>query len=350
MNRRIRTLAVGVSIVFFALPFLASDDGATEEAGMQLAETEEKAEIGSVEIKGVSAGALDVALWQNNTLHWVPDVRTPMLLPLPGTCRNIYAPSAVKAQDGWRMFYGAWDGTETGNDRIYSVTTKDFVSFENRHTVIEHGDFVHVCNVNAIQLQDGSFTMACTCYPDGKGLNKPAVFRSPDGQTWQGTAAPYEARMKDIVQMEGYDLFEQADINGMNVLLHEDNMYRLYFGNFKDFGKVYRASSSDGRNFQFDGVSLEAPRAVNDVKKFRVGQLNWYLMGLHMNCDKLWYALSEDGMNFSEAKVLGENLGESDRYNGSQGAVRDIRRPDREICGRIQHNVRCSPRVSGILL
>jgi hypothetical protein len=34
-----------------------------------------QAPLGSVEIQGVSAGAFNPALWENDQLHWVPDVR-----------------------------------------------------------------------------------------------------------------------------------------------------------------------------------------------------------------------------------------------------------------------------------
>jgi len=39
----------------------------------------------------------------------------------------LYAPSVVPRPDGtYRIFFGGWDGTTTGNDRIYSVITRDF--------------------------------------------------------------------------------------------------------------------------------------------------------------------------------------------------------------------------------
>ncbi len=53
---------------------------------------------------------------------------------------------------------------------------------------------------------------------------------------------------------------------------------------------------------------------VNDVKKFVIGGKPWYLMGLHMNRDTLWYALSTDGMAFSPAQELIKNRDQSDRY------------------------------------
>lgn len=273
-----------------------------------------QAELGTVEIRGVGAGDFQPELWEVGNLHFLPDIRQPLIEPLKrGGHRNIYAPSAVETDDGWRLFYGGWDGVDTGHDRIYSVNTSDFVDFHDRQVVIEHGEFIHICNVSALKLPNGEFRLMCTSYPVN-GLNKPILFTSPDGRTWNGQAAPYPASMKDLITIEGYDKFEEADINGMNVILYERGTHRLYFNNFKDFGRVYRASSRDGRTFKLDGSALEFGAVVNDVKKFTVGGKPYYLMGLHWNQDKLWYSLSNDGLKFRPAKELARNLHDRDRY------------------------------------
>ncbi len=274
-----------------------------------------QAELGTVEIHGVSAGSFNADLWKAGTLNMVPDARHLMIAPRKaGLYRNIYAPAAVEMESGWRLFYGAWDGVPTGNDRIYSVETQDFLDFDNRQVVIEHGDFIHVCNVSAVRLPDSSFRLMCTVYPDQKGLNKPGTFSSPDGLAWNGAGAPYSAKMSDIISIEGYDKYADADINGMNTIFYEDGVYRLYFNNFKDFGRVYRATSTDGKAYGLDGKSLDVGAVVNDVKKFASGGKTWYLMGLHMNTDKLWYALSNDGMAFSPAQEMIRNRDAADRY------------------------------------
>lgn len=281
-----------------------------------------QAEAGTVEIHGVSAGSFDPAIWRAGTLNFVPDVRSPLLAPrLSGTFRNIYAPSAVEVPGGWRIFYGAWDGVPTPNDRIYSLFTTDFLDLRDRRTEIEHGAFVHVCNVNAIRLPDGSFRIVCTVYPDARGLNKPAVFSSPDGDAWNGKPAPYPAVAGDIVRIEGYPNYDAADMNGMNVLLYEEGNYRLYFGDFKANRHVYRASSEDGRRFIYEGTCLDAALAVNDVRKFAVDGRPVYLMGLHANTRRLWYALSGDGMKFEPQRELAAGLDDADRYIVAVGWV-----------------------------
>lgn len=286
-----------------------------------------QADNAAIEIHGVGAGDFDAKLWRAGTLNIVPDSRLPLIAPrLGGIQRNIYAPAIVDLGDSWRVFFGGWDGVDNGKDRIYSLTTGNFLDFENRQTVIEHGVFVHVCNVSALRLPDKSFKLMCTAYPDPDGLNKPVTFTSPDGNIWNGTRAPYEPKFSDIIKIDGYDKFATADINGMNVILYEGGVYRLYFNNFKDFGKVFRATSTDGKTFKYDNVAVEFSACVNDVKKFGTAADPIYLMGLHMNRDALWYSLSADGLKFDAPKELVKNLGDADRYIVAIGwVVRDNR-------------------------
>lgn len=315
-SRRMRRAAS--ALLFLGLGAAA----ASAPARLIVTEAGEASTSGAIEIRGVAAGAFEPRHWEANRLHWVPDTRSPLILPREGNWRNIYAPSAVEVPGGWRIFYGGWDGAPTGNDRIYSTTTADFLGFAPPRTVIEHGGFQHVCNVNALAKGNGGFEMVCTVYPDGAGLNKPALFRSPDGEVWNGSPGIHTAGLQDIVRMTGYDRYAGADINGMNVLLREGDSLRLYFGNFRDFGKVYRATASgDGTAFTLDGTALRERLAVNDVKKFRTAQGDWYLMGLHMNRAELRYALSRDGLRFDESKRLFKCLGDEDHHMVALGWV-----------------------------
>ncbi|MDP9291943.1 MAG: hypothetical protein M3O82_06235 [Verrucomicrobiota bacterium] len=115
-----------------------SDTAVLQEASGQVA-------AGTIEIQGLSAGTFNPDYWQKNTLNWVPDVRMPLLAAQPtGTYHNVYAPWSLEQADGWRFFYGSWDGTDTPFDQIYSVFTTDFVSFANRHHIIANGNFLSV--------------------------------------------------------------------------------------------------------------------------------------------------------------------------------------------------------------
>ena len=61
---------------------------------------------GTIEIRGVDAGPFSTTEWQQNTLNWVPDVRTPMLAPLPGAWQNIYSPWPLEANN--RLAFVLW--------------------------------------------------------------------------------------------------------------------------------------------------------------------------------------------------------------------------------------------------
>jgi len=271
-----------------------------------------------VEFRGVAVGTFDPKLWTTAATRLVPDIRSPLLEPRDGKFRNIYAPSVITTKTGWRIYYGGWDGTATGNDRIYAADVDaDFINVTNRRTIIEHGVFQHLCNVSITPINHG-LAMACTAYPDAKGLNKPVTFFSADGQTWNTAAARHD----DLITMSSYDRFDAADINGMNVLLREAGAFRLYFNNFQDAGKTFCASSDDGRRFKLDGVVLQPSALVNDVKKLNSADgASWHLMALHMNTDRLFYTLSRDGMKFHEAKTLVTHIGDADRFIVSVGCV-----------------------------
>jgi hypothetical protein len=283
----------------------------------------------AVEIRGVAAGPFDPAIWQAGKLHLLPDARSPLLTPRDGKFRNIYAPSIVQTKTGWDVYFGGWDGVTTGNDRIYRVSTPDFLTFGERRTVIEHGVFQHVCNVSVDRLPGESLAMLCTTYPDAKGLNKPAFFESTDGERWNHSLGAHVATRADVITIDGYEGYAGADVNGMNVLLHDGGVHHMYFCNFRDGGKVFRATSADGMRYAFDGVALTGVGLVNDVKKFRtrVGTGDdaadtWYLMGLHLNGDRLWYALSRDGKTFEPPpRVLCTSLGAADAHIVSVGFV-----------------------------
>jgi hypothetical protein len=329
-----------IDLVFL---IVLSATAAARSQTLRLRELPERVADDHIELRGVAAGAFDPQIWEKGTLHWVPDIRRPMLAPREGKFRNIYAPSIVKLPVGWRIFFGGWDGVPTGNDRIYSIDTPDFITSTDRKTVIEHGAFQHVCNVNAARDAKGGFEMLCTALL-ANNLNKPVYFASPDGAHWNRSAAvPHVATAADLVTMSGYAGFAGADINGMNVLLREGNQRRMYFGNFREPAKTFRASSNDGRSYTFERVVLNGPGLVNDVKKLLVragegaggGNDAWYLMALHGNTDRLWYTLSRDGLAFPAARMLFAHQGDDDQFMVALGFVVDGAQdtPGRRVLG-----------------
>ena len=292
---------------------------------------------GFVEVGGVAASEFNPAIWQAGTLNLLPDLRSPLLAPRSGKYRNIYAPSAVETPEGYRLFYGAWDGVPSGNDRIYSARTDaSFQEFLDRHAIIVPGSYIHACNVNALRSEDGAFKLFATVYPITDNLNKPAFFRSDTtGTNWNGLAGePYTVQPRDIIDISGYP-YAKADINGMNVMLQEGASCRLYFGDFKQPGGTYRATSADGKHYSFDAKVVAGPGAVNDVKKFQVGATAYYLMGLHGNGPCLWQTVSTNGLNFPAPRTLLTNLDKADAYIVALGWVTrgPQESPERKLLG-----------------
>ena len=283
-----------------------------------------QAPAGIIEIQGLSAGPFNPASWQRNTLNWVPDVRTPMLAPLTtGPWQNIYSPWALEQPNGWRMFYGGWDGTATPNDRVYSVTTSDFLSFQNRILVIDHGDFQHVNNVNVTQLTDGSMHMICTVLVDPNSNDKPAYFSSRDGISWNGTPEPYSAKLSDVVSVANDPSYPGNDFNGGNVLLWDGNAWTFYYsvGIYGGIGQVYRATATSPPAFQKTGIALNTLHYANDVKKFVVAGKTWYLMALYIervNPDPtppiFTFSMSADGVTFGSEQNLFSAASSADTF------------------------------------
>ncbi len=305
-------------------------------AGLSVDDVGRADDPATIEVRGVAAGAFDPSIWLSGKLHFVRGARSPLLEPREGKFRNIYAPSVVQTEGGWAIFYGGWDGTPSGNDRIYRARTADFLSFSDRQTVIEHGVFQHVCNVNVTRDESGGWAMMCTAYPDANGRNKPITFFSRDGERWSGSESPHRATGDEIVAIEGYDRYVDADINGMNVLLRDGGKWRMYFGDFGNFRKTFRAGSDDGRRFVLDGKVLDGNFAINDVKKFRVGDESWYLAGLHMNTDRSFYSIARRaGASFPPPRTLLEHAGDADRYIVAVGFVvaGDQEQPGRRLLG-----------------
>lgn len=298
----------------------------------QFVQVQGQAPTDIIELQGLSAGPFNPVSWQRNTLNWIPDVRLPMLAPLSGQWQNIYAPWALQQSTGWRMFYGGWDGTATSNDRIYSVNTSDFLSFNNRTLVIDHGIFLHVNNGNVTQLSDGSMYMVGTTGIDnvipGVANSKVAYFSSPDGNIWNGTPEPYSARLSDLITAIANDPnYPGWDFNGGNVLLRDGKAWVLYYsvGLYGGIDQVYRATSSSLPAFTKTGIAINTPHYANDVKKFTAGGKTWYLMALYVERvttdptpPVFTFSLSNDGITFGREKTL---------FAGAFGADKFIQTP-----------------------
>jgi len=292
---------------------------------VQLQEVAGSAPGDSIEIQGLSAGAFNPSEWLQETLNWVPDVRAPMFASQPGAWQNVYAPWALEQPNGWRLFYGGWDGTDTPNDRVYSGTTSDFLSFANRHLVIDHGIFQHVNNANVHQLPDGTLHMLYGYLAGGtNGLDKIGYVSSQDGVTWNGVPEPYTAQVSDSVTVTNDPIYPTQDYNGGNVLLRESNSWTMYYSKGaygQGNGNVYRATSTEPPVFNAAGTALASSLYANDVKKFTVAGQDWYVMVLYYEALNVGeppagfsYSMSLDGIQFRLARDLFGGAGAEDKF------------------------------------
>ena len=87
--------------------------GISDVASAQLQEVPGQVPADTVEIQGVSAGSFNPNYWQQNTLNWVPDVRTPMFAPTRRALPEYLRSLALEQAAGWRVFYGGDDGPDT---------------------------------------------------------------------------------------------------------------------------------------------------------------------------------------------------------------------------------------------
>lgn len=266
---------------------------------------------------GVSAGVFHPDMLSSEHMHWVSDGTRPILTPREGQFRNIYAPSLIHEEGQWAVYYGGWDGIDQGNDKIYRTTTQDFRTFGPRRIVIENGNFQHVCNVNALRLE-GSHLLTCTSYPDSFDRNKPiAIHINADSSTQPITATP-----EHQVDISGYPDYRNADVNGMSVMLRDEEVFRMYFCDFKEFGRIYHAQGSEPHKLAYTGVATKGRMAVNDVKIMRGADgTKRYLMGLHMNHSNIYASVSDDPTSFPVPRVIATSDGDDDKYIVAVGWV-----------------------------
>ncbi len=134
------------------------------------------------EIRNVGAGLFDI----NKLSNWHYDIRNPLIEALPCDNPNIYAPSIIYDNGTWNIYFGGWDGTNDGFDRISKVTTNDdFLSLSEHDLKINHGVFKHVNNASVIKLPDNSWRMYYTTLLVNEIdplRNKPAYATSMDGR------------------------------------------------------------------------------------------------------------------------------------------------------------------------
>jgi hypothetical protein len=284
--------------------------------------------------------------------NWNFDVRRPLIAAQfpahPGERSNIYGASVVaNGATFWNIYFGGWDGTTDGKDRISVLTTGDnFETFSGHHMVINHGEYSHVNNVSALKLSDSDWRLYYTTgiEQNGSTVNKPAVSRTPDGvnnmipnagvSAARLTMAGYRdpAHGSSVPPQPAVD-WARADVNGSNVVYFENGTFHLYFNDIvhypsgQQFG-VHHATSVDGFNFNYQGLALDYRShflVANDMKSFTYNSAKYYLAGYHYNGGNLFYGVSTDLSQLSVQPFLTHKDG-NDAHMVSLGYVTQANR------------------------
>lgn len=271
------------------------------------------------EIRNVGSGAFNPGKISN----WNYDYRNPIIVANAGGNSNIYAPSIVSNGGAWNVYFGGWDGTTDGHDRVsITVSNDNFITFNPHVQVINNGVMFHLNNETVIKKPDGSWLMYYTTYGGSPMLNKPGYATSSNGVNW----TPNAGNNSYLIKMSGYSNWSNADVNGSNVILYENGIYHLYFNDFRSEENghafaVHHATSTDMVNFTYTGDVLNERLFAQDVKKFTYNGANYYMMPLHVNSNFLRYSVGSSPVNFGATKELLVNLNNADRYITSAGFV-----------------------------
>jgi hypothetical protein len=280
---------------------------------------ENNSKVKQNEVRNIGSSTFD----PGKLVNWNYDVRNPLITAVYGGNSNIYAPYIIENGAGWNVYFGGWDGTNDGHDRISLTTTNDnFLSFSSHQLMIDKGDMIHVNNEAVIRRPDGKWHMLYTTLASDPQINKPGYAVSDDGVNWN----PSEGNVNYLLKMNGYDNWDIADVNGSNVPFYENGTYYFYFNDFNYASSghafaVHNAISTDLINMTYTGDVLDEALVAQDVKKFDVAGTQLYLMVLHRNGNELRYSIGSSPVNFAASKQLFTNQNAADRYIVSAGLV-----------------------------
>lgn len=264
------------------------------------------------EIRNIGSDTFNPAKMSN----WNYDTRNPVIFAVSGGNSNIYAPYVIENGTGWNVYFGGWDGTNDGHDRVsLASTSDDFLSFSSHKLMIDNGDMIHVNNEAVIRRPDGKWQMLYTTLAYNPQLNKPGYALSDDGEHWTSS----NGNANYMLKMNGYDNWDIADVNGSNVPFYENGIYHLYFTDFSyntdgHAFAVHHATSIDLLNFTYTKDVLNEGLVAQDVKKFDVNGISYYMMVLHRNGNELRYSIGSSPVDFAPSNQLLTNQNANDRY------------------------------------
>ena len=330
-------MSISFRVVLIALPLSQATDWKFIKEGNGGA-------ANSLTLEGVGAGAFD----PSRIANFVLDLRAPLIAPKEGgSCPgNIYNANPVVNGGAINVFFGGWDGVSSCHDSISVAVTMDhFQSFGEHVPVVTTGNRQHVNNPSALRRPDGRWAMLYTQLPQtAPPLNKPGFSESTDGVAF----VPSAGGAAQLVQVKGYAGWDEADVNGGNVLYYTPpasgvtapGQYDMYFVDFNNRNhSVYHAvapasavaAAAAAPIFSYVGVAMEEPhKIVNDIKRIN----GHWVLALHANGQQTFVSVTSEGATGAAAaarppskwpptRILFEHSGEADYYIVSCGLVVD---------------------------
>jgi hypothetical protein len=158
----------------------------------------------------------------------------------------------------WRLdihsydaFVGSGRVFATQNDHIYLTTTPDnLVSFSAHAMIINNGQYVEANNPSVVKVSNSDWRMTYTAGMINN-MNNPCYSTSQDGGNWN----PNTANSSDLIKMNGYANWSNANVNGGNVIFKDTNgLWHLYFVDFNNPVAVLHATSTDFVNYSYQGL------------------------------------------------------------------------------------------------
>ena len=311
------------SSLFLVVVVLLTRISSAGKIGMRL--VEQRRGDDTLQIQNIGSSAFDVS----KLASWHSEKRFPLIAArnnTGGTCnKNIYNANCVNnGKSTWNCFFGGWDGVSSCHDSVSAIVTEDTFGTLSKHVhVIDTGTMVHVNNPSAIKVDQQNWMMAYTQLIPGKNVNKPGLSTSADGLVFNPGSGG-----RAFINMSGYEGWDAADVNGGNVLYHENGTLHLFFIDFKDGSKhVFRAAASMDAPLAFKlqntALTTASAHIVNDFKLMG-GKTPAYLMGLHNNGNAVYTSTADavDG-TFTSPRQLFAHRNDQDLHIVSLGFVVD---------------------------
>lgn len=243
------------------------------------------------------------AFFARNVGRRISDPREAFFVPFKGnpviTGQNLYAPSPVKANGKWNVYFGGWLG-QTTYDAIYMATTTDDTltsGLSPTREVIGHGVYQHVNDPSVVKRDDGWF-MAMTTKPMDT-VDQCSIVVSSDGVNW-----PQLSDRSHEVSFTGASVASCArpTLNWNANYGNGAGRWEMYFDGSVNGGPhgQHLAVSTEAVPKNFTYVAPVGPFVDADIRLVNGQYIAAYRRIGGPNDWRINYATSKDGVHFAE--------------------------------------------------